>query len=122
MKKILVVDDEKELRELMVEKLLKNNYAVSSAGDGKEALRVAVNEQPDLILLDVAMPIMDGYETCQELKKNIKTKEIPVVFLTGKDLDPQSINRRNNELGACGFLPKPSTFKELLDTITEILG
>jgi CheY-like chemotaxis protein len=122
MKKILVVDDEKELRELMVEKLIKNNYAVLSAKDGQEALRAAEDGHPDLILLDVAMPVMDGYETCQELKRNNKTKDIPVVFLTGKDLDPKSIERRNQELGARGFLPKPSTFKELLDTISEILG
>jgi two-component system alkaline phosphatase synthesis response regulator PhoP len=122
MKKILVVDDEKELRELMVEKLIKNNYSVSGAGDGREALRAAEAELPDLILLDVAMPVMDGYETCRELKKNNKTKDIPVVFLTGKDLDPKSIERRNRELGARGFLPKPSTFRELLDTISEVLG
>lgn len=121
MKKILIVDDEKELRELIKEKLIKNNFDAITACDGKEAVVLAQSEKPDLILLDVVMPDIDGYETCKRLKQNNITKDIPVLFLTGKDLDPQSMIKRYSQLGACGFIPKPSTLKELMDKINEAL-
>ncbi len=122
MKKIMVVDDELELRELIAERLKKNGYDARAVSGGKEALASAKNDPADLIMLDVAMPDMDGYETCRRLKEENATKDIPVVFLSGKDLDPHGIVKRAAELGARGYILKPSTFDELLEKVKEIIG
>ena len=122
MKKILVVDDEKEIRELLTEKLRKNDFDAVSAANGHEALMRAKDDLPDLILLDVAMPGLDGYETCQRLRKDEKTKLIPVLFLTGKELDSKSITKRLKELDAAGYIVKPSSFSDLLEKIKEVIG
>ena len=121
MKKIMVVDDEKEVRELIKTGLEKADYATVLASSGAEALDICKAEKPDLILLDIAMPMMDGYQVCEKLKADPQTKEIPVLFLTGKDLDPRGIIERYETLCACGYIPKPSTLKELLDKIKEVL-
>ena len=121
MKKIMVVDDEHEVRELIKTGLEKANYATVLASSGSEALDICKTDKPDLILLDIAMPIMDGYQVCEKLKANPQTKDIPVLFLTGKDLDPRGIIERYETLCACGYIPKPSTLKELLDKIKEVL-
>lgn len=122
MKKILVVDDEKEVRELIKAGLDKTKYATLTAANGEEALNICKKNKPDLILLDIAMPMMDGYQVCEKLKQDPQTKDIPVLFLTGKDLDPRGIIERYEDLGACGYIPKPSTLKDLLDKIAEILN
>lgn len=121
MKKILIVDDENEVRELIKASLKKTEYTTLLAASGKEALSICETDKPDLILLDIAMPMMDGYQVCEKLKQGANTKDIPVLFLTGKDLDPRGIIERYESLGACGYIPKPSTLKELLDKIKEIL-
>jgi CheY-like chemotaxis protein len=122
MKKILVVDDEKEIRELTKERLIQNKYAVLTASSGNEAIIIAKNHQPDLILLDIAMPEMDGYQACEELKQDKKTKDIPVLFLTGKDLDPKGLTERCNELSAHGHISKMSSLREMIEKIQEIIG
>ncbi|MDD5731030.1 MAG: response regulator [Candidatus Omnitrophica bacterium] len=122
MKKILVVDDEKDIRELLVEKLNKHNFQALGASSGEEALALSKDNLFDIILLDVAMPGMDGYETCEKLKKQEKTNNTPVIFLTGKDLEPKAMSKRYHELCAAGYLPKPSTMSELLDKIKETIG
>jgi len=121
MKKILVVDDEQEIRELIKKKLEQTKYKAITAANGQEALVICKTTKPDLILLDIAMPKMDGYQTCEKLKKDKDTKNIPVLFLTGKDLDPEGLIARYKDLGACGYIPKPSTFKELLEKIKEVI-
>ncbi len=122
MKKILVVDDESDLREILRKKLEQNKFEVLTASGGEEALGICRLQKPDLVLLDIAMPGMDGYQACEKLKEDKLTRDIPVLFLTAKDLDPQGMNERLGSLGACGYLPKPSTFSELLDKIKEVLG
>ena len=122
MKKIFVVDDEKDIREIIADKLKKLNFEVDLASNGKDALASIKINPPDLILLDVAMPIMDGYETCRKLKEDKATEHIPVIFLTGKDLDLQGVLKRSREFGAAGYISKPSTFEELLGKIKEVLG
>jgi len=122
MKKILVVDDEKEIRGLLKEKLEKNKYAVLIAASGQEALNICKTNPPDLILLDIAMPEMDGYLTCEKLKQDPKAKDIAVLFLTGKELQPQGIIERCKNLGALGHISKLSTLKELMEKIQEIIG
>ena len=106
----------------MTEKLKKNDFDAVSAANGHEALMRAKDDLPDLILLDVAMPGLDGYETCQRLRKDEKTKLIPVLFLTGKELDPKSMTKRLKELDAAGYIVKPSSFSDLLEKIKEVIG
>jgi len=122
MKKILIVDDDKEVLDIIKKKLTQENYEVMTASSGQEALTICKTDCPDLVLLDIAMPEMDGYNTCEKIKQNTKTKGIPVVFVTGKELLPEGIYKRCRDLGACGYISKPYTIKQLLEKITEILG
>lgn len=122
MKKILVVDDEKEITELIKNGLIKNNYAVLTAAGGEEAINISRTEHPDLILLDIAMPGIDGYETCSRIKNDKATRDIAILFLTSKDLEPKGMVERYQQLGASGYISKPSTFKDLLSKVKEIIG
>jgi CheY-like chemotaxis protein len=122
MKKILIIDDEKEIRDLIAKKLAQYEYTTLTAGNGKEALSICKANPPDLILLDIAMPEMDGYEICAKLKKDPATQDIPVLLLTAKDLDPKGIIERYKNTGACGYISKPATFEELLTKIKEVIG
>ncbi|MFH0827420.1 MAG: response regulator [Candidatus Omnitrophota bacterium] len=122
MKKILIVDDEEELRVILKKKLEQNQYEVMTASSGEEAIRLCQAQKVGLVVLDVAMPQMDGYQTCEKLKQDKATRDIPVLFLTAKELDPQGLTQRSSQLGACGYLPKPSAFSELLTKIEEVIG
>ena len=103
--KILVVDDEKFFIDVIVE-LLNGDYKVSVAMDGQQALRRAQTEPlPDLILLDILMPDMEGYEVCRQLKENPITRDIPVIFLTVKSEVSDEV--KGFELGAVDYILKP---------------
>lgn len=119
-KMVLVVDDESNVR-LLVHRILNNKYAVIEAGDGHEAINVACCEKPDLILMDVLMPRMDGLNACYAIKTNPITKEIPVVMLTALDFD---LNKRLSEevMGANDYLTKPFSSEALLETIGRYVG
>lgn len=119
MKKVLVVDDEKEIRELIKDKLLQNKFEVITASNGDEALNICKSNPPGLILLDIAMPEMDGYETCRKLKQDKNMKNIPVIFLTGKDLEPEGILDHCQDLSAAGYISKLSPLNELLEKVKE---
>jgi len=121
MKKILLVDDNKDIREVLKKKLVLNKYAVMTADSGQEALIICKTSTPDLVILDIAMPYMDGYETCRLLKENNKTSNIPILFLTGKELDPTGITGRCRNLGAVGYIYKPCSSQELLAEIKRII-
>ena len=102
---ILVVDDTPE-NLLLIRDLLKDSYQIRVANGGERALKLAASEPPpDLILLDIMMPVIDGYEVCQRLKANPLTREIPVVFLTAKS-DTED-EKRGLELGAVDYITKP---------------
>jgi len=101
--KILIVDDERFYINLLVE-LLSNDYQIIVAKDGKQAIERAA-DVPDLILLDIIMPEMDGYEVCQQLKANENTRDIPVIFLTVKSELNDEV--RGFELGAVDYISKP---------------
>lgn len=104
-KTVLVVDDTPDNLSLM-SGLLKDDYKVKVANNGEKALRIAATEpQPDLILLDIMMPDMDGYEVCQFLKRNANTAKIPVIFLTAKS--EVEDEKKGLELGAVDYLTKP---------------
>lgn len=112
---LLVVDDTPDNIQLM-SGILKGKYKVKAATSGEKALIVAGKvPAPDLILLDVMMPGMDGYEVCRQLKADIATREIPVVFVTGHATDEE--RRRGLELGAVAYLSKPVDPDILLDTV-----
>ena len=118
-KKILVVDDELHLIEMVQMRLEANGYEVITANDGEEGLEKAKSEKPDLILLDVMMPKMDGYEACSLLKNDEQLRKIPVVLFTGKaQEDFEDVGKK---AGADAFITKPFDPPELLAKIEELI-
>ena len=102
---ILVVDDAPANIDLLVG-LLKDQYTVKAARNGRVALKIAQSANPpDLLLLDIIMPDMDGFEVCSALKKNVATSAIPVIFISGEI--GEEARRRGGELGAIAYLTKP---------------
>lgn len=102
--KILVIDDDSEILDFLIE-LLQDEISVSFASEGPKALDLVAQHKPDLILLDVVMPGMDGFEVCKLLKENPDTQHIPVVFITGK-ADPKDM-AKGLKLGAVDYMIKP---------------
>ena len=110
--RILIVDDVAANVRLLEARLSDEYYQVATAQDGHDALHLARTWQPDLILLDVMMPDMDGFETCRELKRDPVTRHIPVVMVTTLDQNEERV--RGLEAGADDFLTKPVDFVTLL--------
>lgn len=121
-KKILIVDDEKDALEILDKKLRQNNYAVISAFNGQDAINLCKLNRPDLILLDIAMPDIDGYTVAATLRQDTLLKNIPIIFMTGKELEHRGIEKRISELGAYDYLTKPFSFQEVLAKIKEVIG
>ncbi len=117
---ILVVDDEKELRETLKNALEIEGYDVITAENGLVGLMLAQEKRPDLILLDISMPVMDGFTVLFKLKQNPITKEIPVIILTGQYVDEENLERGFN-LGAIEYLYKPIRFTELVARVKSVL-
>lgn len=115
MAKIFIVEDEKEIRENMEILLQAEGYEVTSANDGTEAIKKMENVTPDLIISDIMMPLMDGFELYRKVKENIKTKMIPFIFLTAKS-DAASL-RYGMNLGADDYITKPYSTDDLLRAI-----
>ncbi len=109
-KKLLIVDDEKDNRDLL-SSLFASEFEILTAKDGLEALALAGQEHPDLIILDIMMPKMDGFQTCLKLRKDEETANIPIIFLTSKS-EPES-ESFGLDLGADDFVVKPFN-KEVL--------
>lgn len=112
---VLIVDDSPEALGMINEILDSNNISTLVALDGKQALRSAETALPDLILLDAIMPVMNGFQTCTKLKENPKTKNIPVIFMTGLS-DTESIVK-GFDSGGCDYLTKPINTQELMARI-----
>lgn len=117
-KKVLVVDDEGSVRNL-IRRVLGKKYVVLEAKDGQEAVSMALNEKPDLILLDIMMPGMDGYTACYNIKKEPMTRAIPVVMLTALALELNV--KLGKDLGADGYITKPFNSQDLLGGIAPFL-
>lgn len=118
-KKILVVDDEKDIVDILKYNLEReNDFEVLSASNGKEALEAA-NSIPDLILLDVMMPELSGFEVCKQLKYNPKTSKIPIIFLTAKENEIDEI--LGFEIGADDYINKPISPRKVLARIKSVI-
>lgn len=115
MKKILLIEDNEEVRENTGEILELAGYAISTAEDGKEGVRIAKNETPDLIICDIMMPGLDGYGVLHILSRNASTSLIPFIFLTAKA--DKSDFRKGMNLGADDYITKPFEETELLDAV-----
>ena len=120
MKKILIADDKPEVVELVRVTLEREDYEIVDASNGKEALKKARLEKPDLILLDIVMPKMDGFEVCRKLKKDPEIKDIPILMLTAKGQEGDK--KRGREVGASDYITKPFSPSALLIKIEEILA
>jgi len=117
--KILVIDDEPEITDI-IETFLENaGYKVKSENSSVIGIERAKTFLPDLILLDIMMPFMDGYEVCKELKKSEATSRIPVIFLTGKDA--RSDEGKSFEAGGDMFIKKPFSCERLLEIVRVVL-
>ena len=118
-KRILIADDETVVR-LTVGRILDKDYIVLEATNGEEAVEIAKGQKPDLILMDLIMPKMDGYTACSEIKADQATKGIPVVILTAVG---HEFNKKfATEMGAAGYVTKPFNPQELIDVISRLLG
>jgi DNA-binding response OmpR family regulator len=117
--RILVVDDEKEIVKNLCMALEMKDYETLSAFDGQEALEVARKEKPDLILLDILMPKLNGYQVCRELKNDEATKSIPIVIVTVKS--QESDRFWGKETGADDYMTKPIDLPDLFDRIKHFL-
>jgi two-component system phosphate regulon response regulator PhoB len=118
--RILVVDDEPEAVELIEFNLKQSGYTVSTAGDGAEALKKARGQTPDLIVLDVMLPEMDGFEICKTLRLDPTTLRVPIIMVTAKAAEIDRV--LGLELGADDYLTKPFSTRELLLRIKKILS
>lgn len=117
-KKILAVDDERHIVRLVQVNLERAGYEVVTAYDGKDALEKVASEQPDLVVLDVMMPYMDGFEVLQNLRKNQATRELPVIMLTAKAQDADVF--RGWQSGVDCYLTKPFNPMELISFVKRI--
>ncbi|MGC9599537.1 MAG: response regulator [Minisyncoccia bacterium] len=123
---ILIVDDEPDFREIFQTKLLAMGYRVDTAEDGQAALLKMAKAKPDLVLMDVKMPVMDGATAVLKMKEDPALKDIKVAFLTSLGdprLDMQDINRKfSEEFGAQGYLKKTDDLDVLAEKITALLS
>ncbi len=117
-KKILVVDDAEFNRDLLLQ-LLEDDYEVIMAVDGEEGVKKAEQEKPDLILMDLGMPVMDGWEATRRIKANSELKHIPVIAVTSHAMVGDEIQAR--EAGCDDYIPKPIDEDELLKKIKKFL-
>ena len=118
LKKILVVDDD-QVDRILLRKVLSKSYIIAEASSGEEAVNLTRSDKPDLVLMDVMMPTIDGYNACFRIKRDPLTAEIPVVMLTGLKCE---LNVRLAErVGATGYLTKPFNPQDLLDIIDQFL-
>jgi two-component system phosphate regulon response regulator PhoB len=117
--KILVVDDEENIRELVRYNLAREGYQVTTVGSGEEALKLACEKHPDLIVLDLMLPGMDGFAVCRQLKNDSRTAHIPIVMLTVKGEESDIVV--GLELGADDYITKPFSPKVLLARIKAVL-
>ncbi len=119
MKKILIVDDEKDIVETLSFMLKAKGFDCICAYDGESGLAMAKNEAPDLVILDVMMPKINGYKICRLLKFDNKYKNIPIIMITARSQDEDKII--GEETGADEYITKPFEFSDVLEKINKYL-
>lgn len=117
---VLVVDDYEDSRAMCTEYLEFHGFRVSSAGDGPEAVRKAIADPPDLIIMDLSLPTLDGWGAIEQLQQAETTAAIPVVVLTGHAL--AGMRERAEATGCAGFMTKPCLPGDLLEEIQRVLA
>lgn len=120
MAKILIAEDERDIRDLVAFTLRFAGHEVFAAANGEEAVELAPKVSPDLILMDVRMPRMTGYEACKVMKANPDLKDIPVVFLSAKGQESEI--QQGLDVGAEAYLLKPFAPDQLTARVKEILA
>jgi DNA-binding response OmpR family regulator len=120
MKKILIVDDEPNIVMSLEYTFKRQNFEVFIARDGMEALEILKNQLPDMIILDIMMPLVDGFETLQKIKSNEQLNHCKVMFLSAKN--KESDIEKGLSLGADAYLTKPFSIKKVVDQVNELLG
>lgn len=121
MTKIMLVDDEPDIRYLMKRKLEREQYEVVEADSGEECLNKIKQEKPDLILLDIMMPGMSGWETLECIKEMEDTAEILIIIFTVMDVTPEAMSKKE-ELGFVDYIVKPFDYNDLLKRIQMAMG
>ena len=119
MRKILIVDDEPNIVMSLEYTFKKNNYEVFIARDGQEALEILKVQQPDIIILDVMMPMVDGFATIEQIKKDERLQHCKVIFLSAKNKEKDI--ERGLSLGADLYMTKPFSVKKLVEQTNELL-
>jgi CheY-like chemotaxis protein len=119
-RKVAVVDDDREVREFIAQSLADLGYEVKHANNGLRLVSTLHVDRPDLILLDVMMSWIDGFELCRAIKQNPQFSDIPVVFMSGKT-SPADMER-GLACGAVDYFPKPLDVERLLHRVQEIVG
>lgn len=119
MANILIAEDERDIRDLIQFTLMFAGHKITAAANGAEALDLAPKVKPDLIMMDVRMPKMTGYEACREMKKIDEIKNVPVIFLSAKGQDEE--RQTGIEAGAVAYILKPFAPDELTKQIADIL-
>lgn len=121
-KRILIIDDEESFGWFLKLNLEEGGvYEVRCETRGEAGIKAAAEFKPDLILLDIAMPGLDGYQTSEQLRAKPSTKGINILFLTGKDLLPQKIAEHCERVGRCDFINKPFMLDSLLQKLSELI-
>lgn len=121
MAKVMLVEDDKSLREIYSIRLVAEGYNIVAAGDGEEALAMAVQEKPDLILSDVMMPKISGFDMLDILRSTPETKDIKVIMMTALSSDDQ--RKRGEALGADRYLVKSQVgIEDVVNVVHEVLG
>ena len=116
---VFLIDDEKAISTALMIRLRSIGYEITSFCDGLLGLTEAAKKRPDVILLDIRMPGMDGYEVCQRLKSAPETSHIPVVFLSANATE--STRQQATEVGGAAFISKPFEAKDVIDTIRSVM-
>ncbi len=119
-KKILIIDDEPDVIKIVDFRLKSAGYKVNMASDGREGIESIKKERPDLILLDIRMPVMDGYEVCRRIKSDEEFSGIPVIFLTASS--GATIKDKVSEYMADDYIIKPFDSENLLKKVKNLIG
>ena len=117
--RVLIVEDYDDAREMYAEYLSSSGFEMQQAANGQDAIRQAIEMQPDIVVMDLSMPVMDGWETVRRLRTDERTARIPVVALTGHVLT--EFSRRARQSGFDGFLTKPCLPEDLAAEIRRVL-